>query len=206
MKYTKLVILLFVIAMSTPSCNTERNLTKNKINNESYIKYLSSVINDTIFFELPELKIVDSSIYPILDSVILWSEKCIYFDARIKNLYSFRFAARSENGKFLYFTDAHLSPAGALGITLIEAGIIKQLNIGIFYYKHYSFIVPMANYREQKELEYFTFVKKSGNKLNIRAPKFIDEKVYASYITFDKQDDSYKIKENEICGGQILIQ
>lgn len=206
MKYSKLAILLFVVVVLMPSCDTEKRFAKSRVYNESYIKYLSSVINDTTFFELPELKIVDSSIYPVLDSVIFWSENCRYFDARVKSLYSFRFTEKPENDRHSYFINAHYSPAGALGLSLIEAGIIKQINVGIFYYRHFLFVVPMANYRDQKELEIFPFVKQAGNKLKIRAPKFFDEKVYASYVTFDKQNDKYKIKENKICGLEILIQ
>ena len=198
---------MFVVVVLMFSCTTERNVAKNRDYNESYIQYLSSVINDTPFFEIPKLKIVDSSIYPVLDSVILWSGNCGYFDSRIKNLYSFIFQARPENDKLLHFINAHLSPAYAIGLNLVKAGILKQIeNIGIFYYRHFLFLVPLGNYRGQKELEYFPFVIQSGNKLKIRAPKFVNEKVYDSYITFSKLNAGYNIIKNKICGNQILIK
>lgn len=207
MKHIIILILLFVVVELMSSCNTQRIIANKRINNESYFKYLSSLVNDTNFFEIPELTIVDSSIYPIIDSLILWSEKCKYFDTRVMNLYSFRFEVKPEKDKFLYFANAHLSPAHAIGLILVEAEIIKQIeNIGIFYYKHHLFVIPMTNYRDQKELEYFPFVKQLGKKLKIRAPKFFDEKVYSSYINFIKINGGYKIIKNEICGYQILIQ
>lgn len=207
MKYVKLNTLFFVVVLFMSSCSTQRKFTKNNVNNESYSKYLSSVINDTIFFELTEYSIVDKSIYPILDSVILLSEKCKYFDSKVKYLNSFRFGIMYKNGKSLYSIDAHLSPAQAIGLILVEFGAIKEIkNIGIFYYKNYLFVVPSSNFGEENELKYFPFVKKTDNILKIRAPKFFDEKVYSSYVTFTKQDNSYKIVENEICGHQILIR
>lgn len=181
-------------------------LSKNGVNNEPYFQYLSSIINDTTFFQFPELTIVDINIFPVLDSLIVLSEKCSYFDARVKNLYSFRFAALPENNKLLYIADAHLSPASAIGLSLVESGIKKKIeNIGIFYYKYYLFVVPMGNYRGQKELEYFPFVKLSGNALKIRAPKFYNEKSYESYIRFRELNGGYDLIENKICGLQILI-
>lgn len=205
--YIKLINIFFLVVVILFSCSINRNIAKNRDNKESYTQYLSSIINDTTFFQFPELTIVDNGIYPVLDSLIARTEKCNYFDARVKNLYSFRFAALPENDKLLYFTEAHLSPASAIGLSLVEAGIKKQIdNIGIFYYKHYLFVVPMGNYRGQKELEYFPFVKLSGNTLKIKAPKFFDEKNYESYISFSKQNSGYNIRENKICGLQILIQ
>ena len=207
MKQIILLIFLFVGVELMFSCGTQRNIANKRIYNESYIKYLSSVVNDTNFFEISELKIVDSSICPILDSLMLWSEKCKYFDTHVKNLYSFRFEVKPEKDKFLYIANAHLSPAQAIGLILVEAEIVKKIeNIGIFYYRHHLFVVPMANYRDQKELEYFPFVKQLDKKLRIRAPKFLEERVYDSYINFIKLNDGYKIVNNEICGYQILIQ
>lgn len=207
MKYIKLITLPFVVVVLMSSCNTQRKVTKNSVYNESYSKYLSSVINDTIFFELTQYCIIDKSIYPILDSVILLSEKCQYFDTKVKYLNSFRFGIKSENDKRLYSIDAHLSPAQAIGLILVETGVIKQIkNIGIFYYKNYLFVIPSSNFGEQNELKYFPFVKKTDNILKIRAPKFFDEKVYSSYITFTKIDGSYEIIGNEICGDRILIE
>lgn len=207
MKNIILFILLFAGVELMFSCSTQSNIANKRISNESYIKYLSSVVNDTNFFEIPELKIVDSSIYPILDSLLLWSEKCKYFDNLVKDLYSFRFEVKPEKDKFLYSANAHLSPAQAIGLILVEAGIINKIeNIGIFYYKHHLFVIPMANYRDQKELEYFPFVKQLDKKLKIRAPKFLEERVYDSYIDFIKLNDGYKIINKEICGYQILIR
>jgi len=208
MKYMKMTIILFAITVSTFCCRSGGEIAKNKDSNETYINYLSSVINDTTFFEIPELKIVDSSIYPVLDSAILWSENCGYFDPKIKNLYSFLFEARLDSSSdFLYTINTHLSPSYAIGLNLVKAGIFKKIeNIGIFYYRHFLFVIPMANYGDQKELEYFPFVMQGGNKLKIRAPKFQNEKKYSSYITFSKRNFKYKIIENEICGVEILIR
>ncbi|HCF63587.1 MAG TPA: hypothetical protein DEU93_05005 [Chitinophagaceae bacterium] len=79
-------------------------------------------------------------------------------------------------------------------------------HVAIFYYKHYLFVIPTSGHRGQKELEYFPFLKLSGKSLKIRAPEFLDEKNYASYITFGKQNGKFKIIENKLCGFQILIQ
>lgn len=206
MKYNKLSALFFVVVLLMYSCGTHRKVAKNKVSNESYSKYLSSVINDTIFFEFTEYSIVDKSIYPILDSVILLSEKCKYFDSKVKYLNSFRFGIMYKNGKSLYSVDAHLSPAQAIGLILLETGTIKEINGGIFYYKNYLFEVPSSNFGEENELKLFPFIKKTDKILKIRAPKFFDEKVHSSYVTFTKQDGSYKIMENEICGDEILIE
>ena len=205
MKYIIFVIVATCTILLTPSCVLKRKLLKERRECNSYIKYLSEVINDTSFYEVPELKIVDSSIYPILDSIMLLSEKCNYFDTRIKYLYSFRFAARQDSGKMLYFIDAHESTANALSIE-DSAGKKRVGNVGIFYYRHFLFVVPKGSYWEQKDLEYFPFLMQTGNKIKIRAPKFINEKNYASYITFIKVNDQYKIREIEICGGEILIR
>jgi hypothetical protein len=189
------------------SCSTQRKVAKNSVYNESYIKYLSSVINDTVFFEFTQYSIVDKSIYPILDSAILLSEHCQYFDTKVRYLNSFSFGFNYKNNKSFYSIDAHQSPAQAIGLILLETGTIKEIkNIGIFYYKNYLFVIPSAKFGEQNELKNFPFAKKTDTILKIRAPKFFDEKVYSSYITFTKLDGSYKIIENEICGEQILIQ
>src|SRR5690606_23274760 len=135
MKYSRLYILLFLTFILVSSCGFQRKVVKNNDYNESYTQYLSSVINDTVFFRFSELSIVDKSINPILDSVIALSEKCKYFDNRVKYLNSFRFGMRSENGKNFYSITAHLSPAQAIGLILVETGIIKQIAGGIFYYK-----------------------------------------------------------------------
>ena len=206
MKYNKLSALFFVVVLLMYSCGTHRKVAKNKVSNESYSKYLSSVINDTIFFEFTEYSIVDKSIYLILDSVILLSEKCKYFDSKVKYLNSFRFGIMYKNGKSLYSVNAHLSPAQAIGLILLETGTIKEINGGIFYYKNYLFEVPSSNFGEENELKLFPFIKKTDKILKIRAPKFFDEKVHSSYVTFTKQDGSYKIMENEICGDEILIE
>ena len=119
----------------------------------------------------------------------------------------FRSGIISKNDKPLYSIDANLSPAQAIGLILVETGAIKQIkNIGIFYYKNYLFVIPSSNIGEQTELKYFPFVKKTDNILKIRAPKFFNEKVYSSYVTFTKQDGSYKIIDNEICGDEVLIR
>lgn len=190
------------------SCSTSKNVANNQTKNEDYIRYLSSVINDTVFYEFPELTIIDDGIYPVLDSVILWSEKCKYFDNRIKYLHTFRFAALPKDNEFRYSIHAHMSPSSAIGLLLVKAGFITELemNVGIFYYRNYLFVVPTEGYRGQKDLEYFSFFKPSGNKIKIRAPEFLDEKEYASYITFDKVGSNFKILENEVCGLEILIQ
>jgi hypothetical protein len=204
----KLIIFVIVITCTillVPSCVLKRKLLNERKEHNSYVKYLSEVINDTSFYEIPELKIVDTSICPILDSIILWSEKCNYFDSRIKYLYSFRFAARQDSGKMLYFIDAHKSTANALHLE-DSAGKKRVGNVGIFYYRHFLFVVPKGSYWEQKDLEYFPFFMQTGNKMKIRAQKFIDEKNYASYISFIKVNDQYKIREREICGGVILIR
>lgn len=207
MKYIKLNILFFVIVVLMFSCSTQRKVAKNNVYKESYIKYLSSVINDTIFFEFTQFSIVDKSIYPILDSVIFLSEKCQYFDTQVKYLNSFRFGIMPKDDKSLFSIYAHLSPAQAIGLVLVETGAIKKIkNIGIFYYRNYLFVIPSTNLGEQNELKHFPFVKKTDSILKIRAPKFFDEKVYSSYVTFTKQDSSYKIIENEICGDEILIR
>jgi len=207
MKYNKLSALSFLVVILISSCSIQRKGAKNNVSNESYSKYLSSVINDTIFFEFAEYSIVDKSIYPILDSVILLSEKCKYFDSKVKYLNSFRFGIMYENGKSLYSVDAHLSPAQAIGLILVEFGAIKEIkNIGIFYYNNYLFVVPSSDIAEENELKFFPFIKKTDKILKIRAPKFFDEKVHSSYVTFTKQDGSYKIMENEICGDEILIE
>lgn len=206
MKYHKLSAIFFVVVILISSCSTKRKVAKNNVSNESYSKYLSSVINDTIFFEFAEYSIVDKSIYPILDSVILLSEKCKYFDSKVKYLNSFRFGIMYENGKSLYSVDAHLSPAQAIGLILLETGTIKEIKGGIFYYKNYLFEVPSSNFGEENELKLFPFIKKTDKILKIRAPKFFDEKVHSSYVTFTKQGGSYKIMENEICGDEILIE
>ena len=93
------------------SCSLENKARYKREYYKSYVEYLSSVVNDTNFYDVPTLQIVDSSIYSILDSVIQLSERCKYFDPRIKYLYAFRFAARTENEKLLYFIDAHKSYA-----------------------------------------------------------------------------------------------
>ncbi len=206
MKYIKLNTLFFVVIVLMYSCTSQRRIAKSRVNNESYIKYLSSVINDTTFFEFPELKIVDSSIYPLLDSVIFWSEKCKYFDARIKSLYSFKLGIMTNTDNRLYSIFAHKSPAQAIGLGLLEAGVVKQLDAGIFYYKHYLFVAPMGKNDKndnEKELEHFPFLKQSGNKLKIRAPYFINGDRYFSYINFSKLNGSYKVNENEICNGKF---
>lgn len=206
MRHSKLIILHVIVVGLMSACSTQKKLTKHSSYNQSYINYLSSVINDTTFFEIPELKIVDSSIYPIMDSLIIWSENCSYYDSRLKNLYSFRFAAFIKNEKLLYSMNAHMSPATAISLLLVKAGLEKQVeNIGIFYYKHHLFVVPMEDYRDQKDLEYFPFVMRTGDKLKIRAPFFLDEKDYSSYISFSLVNGFYTIKENEICGLQILL-
>lgn len=205
MKHFKFNTLLFVVVVLIYSCNSQRKIANSRVNNKSYIEYLSSVINDTTFFEFPELKIVDSSIYPLLDSVIFWSEKCKYFDARIKSLYSFRFGIMYKNGKPSYSIDAHDSPAQAIGLILLRTGVLKQLDLCVFYYKHYLFVASRVENYNVKELEYFPFLKQSGNKLKIRAPEFIEKKAYSSYITFDRINGNYKISEKEVCGGQIMI-
>lgn len=205
MKNIKLNTLFFVVVPLLFSCSTQRKVAKNNIYSESYCKYLSSVINDTTFYELSEYSIVDKSIYPILDSVILLSEKCNYFDVRFKYLYSFRFGIMYKNGRPLFSIDAHLSPAQAIGLILLETGTIKEIKGGVFYYRNYLFHIPSDSLAAQNEFKIFPFVKQTNNKLKIRVPKFIEEKVYSSYITFTKIDSSYKITENEICGHQIQI-
>ncbi|MCB0740101.1 MAG: hypothetical protein KDB92_03380 [Chitinophagaceae bacterium] len=199
----KLFLLVFV---SIYSCNIQSRIAKNKVDNESYCKYLSSVINDTNYFKFTEYSIADKSIYPILDSVILLSEKCKYFDTKVKYLNSFRFGKIYENGKFFYSIDANLSPAQAIGLILLQTGTVKELKGGIFYYKNYLFAIPYINFGEQNELKEFPFIEKTDNILRIRAPKFFDEKVYSSYVTFTKLEGSYKIVDNETCGNQILIR
>jgi|GEM_PF-6828058 len=207
MKYIKLITLLFVVVVLISACNTQRQLAKNRVNQESYSKYLSSVINDTSFFEFPQFNIVDKRIYPVLDSVILHTENCRYFDASVKYLNTFRFGIVYKNGKPLYSIDAHISPAQAIGLILVETKTIKQVrNVGIFYYKNYLFVIPSSEFTKQNELTYFPFVKKTDNVLKIRAPKFFEEKVYSSYVGFTKLEDSYKIIENKICGDQVVIR
>jgi hypothetical protein len=206
MKHIKLNIFLFGVVVLI-SCSTQKKAAKNSVYTKTYNKYLSSVINDTVFFEFTQFDISDKSIYPILDSVILLSEKCQYFDTKVKYLNSFRFGIMYKNNKPLYSIDAHLSPAQAIGLVLLETGAIKQIKgIGVFYYKNYLFVIPSSNSEEQNKLKYFPFAKQTDNKLKIRAPKFFDEKVYSSYVTFDKLEDVYKLIDNEICGHQILIQ
>ena len=187
------------------SCSTSKKSEEKRIDS-SYVTYLSSVVNDTVFFELPELVVNDSTIFPILDSAILLSKQCRYFDPNTSYLYSFRFSI-VPNDKSSFLLDAHLSPSSAIGLPLVKAGILKQVeNVAVFFYKHFLFVVPIGNYRGQKDLEYFPFVMNSGNKLKIRAPELFNEKVYSSYLTFEKSGDFYKIKDNKICGLQILIQ
>ena len=163
MKYIKLNTLVFAIVVLMASCSTQSKVVKNIVYKESYNKYLSSVINDTTFFGFTQFSIVDKSIYPILDSVIFLSEKCQYFDTQVKYLNSFRFGIMSRNDKPLYSIDAHLSPAQAIGLILVETGAIKQIkNLGIFYYKNYLFVIPSSNIGEQTELKYFPFVNVSS--------------------------------------------
>lgn len=189
------------------SCSRQLKIVKNSAYYESYNKYLLSVINDTVLFEFAQFGVVDNSVYPILDSVILLSERCQYFDDKVKYLNSFRFGFMSSNDKQLYSIDAHLSPAQAIGLVLLETGAIQKINnIGAFYYRNYLFVIPTSNLGQQTEYKYFPFVKKTDSTLKIRAPKFFNEKVYSSYITFTKQGSSYKIKENKICGDEILIK
>jgi hypothetical protein len=208
MKFIISAIILFLIGLSTHTCSTSKRVANNQAKNENYIRYLSSVINDTVYYEFPELTIIDKRIYPILDSIILWSEKCKYFDTRVKYLNSFRFSALPRENELQYFIDAHESPYSALGLLLVRTGFLTDIEkkVAIFYYKHYMFVVPKGDYRGQKELEYFPFVKLTGNNLKIRAPKFLEEKSYASYINFGIKKGKFTIIENEVCGLEILIQ
>lgn len=206
MKYIKLNTLIFVIVVFMISCSPQKKVAQQNAYNEAYSKYLSSVINDTVFYEFTEYSIVDKSIYPILDSTILLSEQCQYFDSKVKYLNSFSFGFKYKNAKSFYSIDAHQSPAQAIGLILLETGIIKEIKVGVFYYKNYLFVIHSSDFGEKNELIYFPFIKKTDNKMKIRAPKFFEQKVYSSYISFTKTDSSYKIVENEICGGQILIQ
>lgn len=207
MKHFSLTALFFVLVVLMSACSMQRKVAKNNAYNKSYGQYLSSVINDTSFFEFTQLSVVDKSIYPILDSVILLSEKCKYFDSKLKYLNAFRFRIVPKSDKRLYSIDAHLSPAQAIGLILLETGAIEQItDISIFYYKHYLFVVPSFNLGEEGELKDFPFVKMTDTVLKIRAPKSFYEKVYSSYISFTRQDGSYKITENEICRDEILIR
>jgi hypothetical protein len=207
MKYIKLNTLVFVFVVFMYSCSTQKKVAKQSAYKESYSKYLSSVINDTVFYEFTQYSIVDKSIYPILDSAILLSEQCTYFDSKVKYLNSFGFNIRYMNDKSFYSIDAHLSPYQAVGLVLVEAGIKKKVDIlGIFFYKNYLFVIPTSSFGEQKEINNFPFVKKTDKILKIRAPKFYKEKTYSSYLNFAKTDSSYKIVENQICGERILIQ
>ncbi len=207
MKFFKSRILFIGIALFICSCSTQRQAEIKSHKVSSYIQHLSSIINDTAFYEFAQYSIVDKSIFPILDSVILLSEKCSYFDSNVKYLNSFRFGVTSKNENHSYSIDAHLSPAQAIGLILVESGAVDEIrNIGMLYYRNYLFVIPSATFGMHDELIYFPFIKKTGKKLKIRAPEFFDGKVYSSYITFMKKDDGFKIVENEICGPQILIQ
>lgn len=208
MKLIKLKILLIVGSISMLSCSIGKNVANKNIQNDTYIKYLSSIINDTTFYEIPELSIVDNGIYPVLDSIILWSEECKYFERKIKYLNSFRFEALPKDNNLRYFINAHLSPYSAVGLLLVKTKDIKNIetHVAIFYYKHYLFVVPTGDYRGQKNLEFFPFFKLSGNNLKIRAPEFLEEKSYDSYLTFIKKNGRFSVIENKICGPQILIQ
>lgn len=203
----KLTVLLFFGVALSFNCGTEKKVAKSSTQHEAYTRYLSSVVNDTTFYELPELIVMDNGIFHVLDSIILWSEKCNYFDTKVRYLNSFLFEALPKENGILYSINSHISPSFAIGLNLVRAGFTKQIaNVGVFYYKHYLFVVPTADYKEQKDLEYFPFFTRSGKNLKIKALEFFNEKVYASFITFNKSNDSFKIIKNEVCGLQILVQ
>jgi len=204
MKQIPFHILIVLAFFHINSCRVENGSLNTRKYYKSYVKYLSNVINDTSYYEFPTVEIIDSSIYPILDSVILWAEGCPYFDARIKYLYAFRFTAKSENKKLLYSINAHMSYESALGVSLnrtFRKNLIGE--VGIFYYKYYLFVVPIELYGDRNGLEYFSFCSKTDYKAKLRAPYLYQNGSYMSYINFMKEGEKYKIVDKEICGGRI---
>lgn len=196
--------MICAIGLLVSSCNTQMKLTLK--NNEAFCNYLTTVVNDTVYYELPEYKIVENSIYPILDSAINSSERCRYFDSRVRFLNSFLIRKILKDGKEFFSVMTNLSPAQALGVFALGVNERKEFNdIGGFMYRNHFFVISSSILAEQNRVSGFPFAAKTGGVLKVRAPRFFDEKWYSSYISFDLQNAIYKIEENQTCGNQILI-
>lgn len=202
MKLTLKIIAVCITSVILYSCKL-----KTIIDDKYFNEYVISVMNDTSMYELNSLQIIDKNIYPILDSVIIATENCEYFDARMKRFYGFRISSvMKDNGQLRYSIYAHQSIEKAIGLHVNKViDINKPTDIGVFYYKNYLFLVSTNNYLIEKEIK-FSFYKKSNCFYRIYAPNLYKEKIYSSYLDFKIEQKVYTVSDNKVCGEEILIR
>jgi len=113
--------------------------------------FLLKAANDTSVFYVPALAITDSAIFPVLDSAIAETERCEYFDERIRYFHAFTFSyKRRPEGKVLYSICTHESKETALGVWVNRGfGINAPGNVGVFYHRGYLFVIPFRKKRNE---------------------------------------------------------
>lgn len=180
------------------ACASKPSFFHKKNELHTFGSFLQEVVNDTVLYKVQELQVSDPKIYGLLDSVIIFSKQCRYFDNRIPYLHSFEiYSKRNNDGKLIYSMDAHQSIEESLNLLFKkELEPNSELNKAVFYYRNYLFSVPFIDNRLSED---FNFLKITDTMVKVKATRLPSNVHYSSYLNFTKTEDGFIIKNNSIC-------